>query len=344
MEGVARPQSDGADAPPSADATPAGVAQLDPPPAGAAAERPAVASPEAPPVHAAAPDVRASAGTTAESADTAADAAGPPSPPRSLRTWSPRRLTAACLALVAVSTLCAYLASAARAPVYAARADVLFELSGSSQEAERQLATQRVLLSSRGVLEPVARKFDVPLSELTRSQEVEQISGSEILRLQVRHPDRVLAVRLTQAVADGYVAAVSAPEAAGGEEQERQVRDKITQLSVTAAAVRARLEDIAAARAAGNAGPRATEEERQLQVQESTLSPQISALQAQLTELLVARENDRPARILTEAYLLDEPVAPQPVRAAAAGAMAGILLASLLLALALRGRGIFLPG
>jgi uncharacterized protein involved in exopolysaccharide biosynthesis len=257
--------------------------------------------------------------------------------------WSLRRLVGVSAALLLTTVLTAYLASAFQPTVYAAEADVLFEVTGSAQEGERQLATQEVLLSSRGVLSPVAEQFDVPLRDLTRSQDVEQLAGSQVLRTRVRNEDPDLAVRLTQAIAETYVESVSTGVVDTGAEQERRVRDEITDLSITAAAGRARLDEIAAARAAARGALAVTPEERQLQVEDTALAQRIGALQSQLTQILVARENASPGEILTPAYLLDGPVGPKPLRAAAAGAMVGLVLAISLLALGLGRRLPLLP-
>ena len=258
-----------------------------------------------------------------------------------LQSWSMRRVVTVSLVVLTLTILTSYLASAVQPTVYAAQADVLFEVTGSAQEGERQLATQEVLLGSRGVLAPAAERFDVPLRDLTRSQTVEQIAGSQVLRTQVRNQDPGLAVRLAQAIADSYVESVSSGAVNTDVEQERRLRDEITDLSITVATGRARLEQIAAARAAAVAqggALTATPEERQLQLQDTSLSQRISALQAQLTAILVARDNADRARVLTPAYLLDEPVGPRPERAAAAGALLGILLVAALVALASRRR------
>ncbi|MDQ3430706.1 MAG: hypothetical protein M3467_00470, partial [Actinomycetota bacterium] len=259
----------------------------------------------------------------------------------SLATWSLRRLATVCTAIGLVTVLTAYFASAIQPPVYGAQADVLFEVTGSAQEGGRQLATQEVLLGSRGVLAPAAERFDVPLRELTRSQSVEQISGSQVLRTSVRNEDPTLAVRLAQAIADSYVSSVSTGTVDIGAEQERRLRDEITDLSVTAASGRARLEEIAAGRAVAVAEARpapVTPEERQLQVQDTALAQRIGALQSQLTEILVTRESATRAKVLTPAYVLDEPVGPRPLRAAAAGVLLAIFLVAGLLALAARQR------
>ncbi|MBW3638388.1 MAG: hypothetical protein KY451_00825 [Actinobacteria bacterium] len=246
-------------------------------------------------------------------------------------------------ALMLLTMLCAYLASASQPTVYGAQADVLFEVTGTAQEFERQLATQEVLLGSRGVLAPVAERLDVSLRELTGSQEVEQIAGSQVLRAQVRNKDPELAVRLAQAIADSYVSSVTSGVSATGADEERRILGEITELSVTAAAGRSRLEQIAAARAAAPPGGAlvATQEERELQLQDVGLSQRISALQSRLSDILVERENATRARVLTPAYLLDEPVGPKPLRSAAAGAMVGLLLVVGMLAFGLRGRSIF---
>lgn len=255
-----------------------------------------------------------------------------------LERWSLARLVLTAIGLLLLCTAAAYVASAGRPTVYGAQADLLFKVPGSSQEAERQLATQEVLLSSRGVLAPVAERFNVPLPTLTAAQSVELLPGTQVLRMQVHDQDPDLAVRLTQAIADGYIASVSSGTSGAGSEEEREVRDQIAELSVTAAAGRARLDEIAAERAAGRATAETTREERRLQVEDTTLTQRINTLQTQLTEILVQGENARPADILTPAYLLDEPVGPRPQRAGAAGAMVGLVLGAGLLLVALRRR------
>ncbi len=260
--------------------------------------------------------------------------------------WSLQRLLTVAATVLLLTVLSAYFVSALQPTVYAAEADVLFSVTGSSQEGERQLATQEVLLSSRGVLSPVAERFDVPLPELTRSQDVEQLAGSQVLRTRIRNNEPELAVRLAQGVAESYVASVSTGVTDLGAEQERRLRDEITDLSVRAAAGRARLDEIAAARAGAAASPgglAVTAEERNLQVEDTALTQRVSALQSELTQILVQRETATPAEILTPAYLLDQPVGPRPVRAAAAGAMLGLVLSSGLLALGLRRRLAGLP-
>lgn len=261
--------------------------------------------------------------------------------PFAVRTWPLRRLATVCTAVLLLTVLTAYLASATQPTVYGAQADVLFEVTGSAQEFERQLATQEVLLGSRGVLAPVADRFDVPLRELTGSQGVEQIAGSQVLRTEVRNQDPDLAVRLAQAIADSYVASVTSVVTDISADEERRILNEITDLAVTAGTGRARLDVIASERAAAvteGGTLTAAQEERELQLQDTALSQRIGALQSRLTEIFTEREKATQARVLTPAYLLDDPVGPRPLRAAAAGAMVGLVLASGLLLLVLRHR------
>jgi uncharacterized protein involved in exopolysaccharide biosynthesis len=70
-----------------------------------------------------------------------------------------------------------------------------------------------------------------------------------------------------------------------------------------------------------------------------SLLGRIGSLQDRLTELQVLQITDAGARILTPAYLVDEPLEPQPQRAAAAGGLAGLFLACLVLLVVARTRG-----
>lgn len=82
----------------------------------------------------------------------AVEATAPPQSRSGVSTWSLRRLATVSTALMLLTILCAYLASASQPTLYGAQADVLFEVTGTAQEFERQLATQEVLLGSRGCL------------------------------------------------------------------------------------------------------------------------------------------------------------------------------------------------
>jgi capsular polysaccharide biosynthesis protein len=255
--------------------------------------------------------------------------------------WSLRRLAAVSVALIMLCVLAASVVSAAQSTVYGARVEVLYEVTGTSQSGERQLATQRVLLGGRSLLGPVAAEHGVPLTELARATDVERIGGSEVMRITVEDEDPDLALLLAQSIADSYVATVTGGLTDTGLEEEQRLRDQIRDETLAAEAGRARLDQIAAARAtpAPEAAPvPMSAEERELLSEDATRARRISELQAQLTQVMSDRWQTARVRVLTPAYLLESPVGPKPVRAAAAGAMAGLLLAAALMFLGLRGR------
>ncbi|HVM27385.1 MAG TPA: hypothetical protein VM433_06900 [Mycobacteriales bacterium] len=241
------------------------------------------------------------------------------------------------VSMIVLSTLAAYFAASLQPTTYGAQVEVLYELSGGGQEADRELATQEVLLSSRVILAPVAEELGVPLRELAGSQDVGQVADSQVLRTVIGNEDPQLAVRLAQAVAERYVQAAGTRPVPDGMQDPASLQARIADLNAEAAAVRAELGQLAAdrVRTGQPAGAPLTPAERALQAQDESLAGQIRAAQ---DELRLVQQSTARARILTPAYLLDEPLGPRPVRAGAAGAMVGIVLAGALVLLVARQR------
>jgi capsular polysaccharide biosynthesis protein len=173
-----------------------------------------------------------------------------PPPPRRIALWE---VVALLVLPVAVAALGAFATASLSDPVYAARSEIVFDLRRLDWSgAERYLETQKVVVSGRTLLAPIAETFDLPVLELERDLRVEKVGDSGVLRLQYRHPDPTLAQAVTKAITDRY--------------------------------------------------------------------------------LLVLREFERPDatshRLLTPTFVLEQPVAPQPLRAAAIGAVLGLALAA----------------
>ena len=284
-------------------------------------------------------------------------APSPPQPapatdaPGSLGAWaraasrtggSLRGTVAAVAGVLVLSLTSAFVVSALQPTTYGAQAEVYYEVTGSSQEADLQLATQQVLLGSRGVLEPVADTYGITLAELSESQQVERVGDSQVLRLLVTGTDAGLTVQLAQDIVDSYVQTVSA-DAGGAQDagREQALQQRIAELATVAAADRARLDELSEQRAQAVAAGRELDvsgEEQHLQARQQRLREQIATAQADLTRIGVARQIGGDARVLTPAYALDKPLGPNPVRAAAAGLIAGLLLSAAVIAYRTRSR------
>jgi uncharacterized protein involved in exopolysaccharide biosynthesis len=253
------------------------------------------------------------------------------------RWWTSRAaLAAAVAALVVLPALAAYLWSSSSPQVWAARAEVLFTGGDTqvAQRAEQQTATQVVVLGSRPVLEPAAEVLGRDVTSLEEALDVEQVEDSEVLRVTVVDPNPDAARRAAQAVVDQYVAMVSGP-AGGDAAQLELLQADLTQLDTRFREVNDRL----AAIVRPSAPARVLAEQARLENEARVLGQRVADLQDRITGLrLTDLDRSPPSRVLTPAYVLDDPVGPQPWRAAAAAAVVGTVVAALALAVLARRR------
>jgi uncharacterized protein involved in exopolysaccharide biosynthesis len=244
--------------------------------------------------------------------------------PRALRSILLLQL---CVLTVVGAAIASYLYSDRRQEIFGGRAEILYEGREirSATEAERQIATQRALLESASTLGPIAGRFGPALDDLDEHVSVESVGDSNVLRLTVGDADPALAVAVTQAVAESYIAQVRRGESPEIEKAKGLIESRIEELAGQLSDLQTRF---------GNAerqvaARQSTVEDGQLLAEMQSLLGRIGSLQDRLTELEVQQITDAGARILTRAYLLDEPLEPQPLRAAAAGAIAGLFVACL---------------
>jgi len=209
-------------------------------------------------------------------------------------------IAAACLAILFIAVVSALLVSALRDKVYGARVDILYVVARDTPDdaRERILATQQALIRSRAVLEPVARRDGVALDELQRAVSV-AVGLNDLLRLTVADEDPGRARSLARDVTTQYLRVSSriSPEAARGRELLRRQIDRLT--------VRARS---------------APEEERQ------SLNERIGRLEDRIVDLEVEDLAVPRAKVLSPPYVLEDPVSPDPTRAAVGGLLVGLVL------------------
>jgi len=237
--------------------------------------------------------------------------------------------------IVAGAAVAANLYADRQREVYGGRAEILYEGQEirTAAEGERQIATQLALLESASTLEPVARWFGVTIDDLGDDLSVASEADSNVLRATVANSDPALAVQMTQAVAESYIEQVRAADSPEIEQAKSFLESGIDRLSTELTGLEERY------RRAGSQAraPRTASDEQLLTAMQSLLG-RIDSLQDRLTELQVLQITDAGARILTPAYLLDEPLEPQPQRAAVAGGLAGLFLACLVLLVVARAR------
>lgn len=186
---------------------------------------------------------------------------------------------------------------------YAARTEIQYTVSQENASdflrTDRNLTTQTVLLTSRSVLGPVADANGISADDLTDQVTAAPVMGapgvaSEIIQVDVRDQNRETGVKLADDIGKQYLKVVNenSPKAY----IQRQLDDARRQLASAAAA----------------SAP--------------ALQSRITTLQGQLdTENIAGNQ----ATIVVPAYSVAAPAYPNPVFAAATGAMAGLVVAAL---------------
>lgn len=198
-------------------------------------------------------------------------------------------------------------------------------LQDSSVE-ERQLYTQMALIKSRAVLGAVVRDVgNESVEELERTLKVELVPGSAFLQVTVADPDPERARALVRAVVAQYTAVVNG----------RSARDEETWLNELADAQEAisqRLEELERQRQQwelpGQPLP-PREEETRLKAEEADLRVRLVELRARVDDSQALRAESEVLRVLTGPYVLPRPLSPTSGQALTAGALAGIVVATL---------------
>jgi hypothetical protein len=231
--------------------------------------------------------------------------------------------------------------SAAQPPTYGVVADILYEgdVTASSESADRELATQRLLLLSRSAIAQAAREADRSAKELTKDTSVEVPEGSSILRLQVEDESAATARAIAESLVTQYTTAVEERRAARVAGQRELIVTQIegraarlTEITARIAAVAAQIGIVPSTRTAP-AGLVA--EQQGLEAEAQLIRQQVADLQTQLVEIDVLNLEGGAGRaeVMVSPTVLEEPVAPQPLRAAAGGVLVGLLLVFALLTL-----------
>lgn len=255
--------------------------------------------------------------------------------------WSDLRVFTGGVAILVVvaSAAVAGTLAASGAPVYGGRAELLYRPgdSRSTADAERQLATQSVLLQSRVVLQPVAEAEGLQVEDLERAVEVEAVQRSEVLRLTIADADADRARRVAELVVERYLT-VTAPG-------EGLLAARRVELEERLATIRVAQDDRFARLAQFDASTEETGEEAPLEAslleeqfregERETTDLRDHLVQMELEEALAAQAAPT-AEVLTPAYVLEDPLEPRPLQAAAAGGLIGFLVAAALAAALLR--------
>lgn len=221
-----------------------------------------------------------------------------------------KQLALMAMLLVLIGSGVGFMVSLFSETQYAARAQLIYDVrelepTGFLRE-DRNLTTQQLLLSSRALLEPVATPNGLTVEELDEKLDATIVEGSEIINMELRDPSRETGTALLTAVNDQYLQFVNS---GGGQEDTRAY------LEAQLAAVSEQIT------AAGESS------------EVSSLSARRTDLSSQLDALNLAGPQ---AQILVPPYSVEDAVSPQPLLAAAAGGLAGVLIAAIVIGLVAR--------
>lgn len=220
--------------------------------------------------------------------------------------------------IVTVATVGAYVVSASGPKVYGARSEVVVEVADEVRvgDADRLIGTQMVVLKSRDVLGPAAEANGVDVDALADALEVSRVSTSDVLRLTVTDRDRDQALRMVSAVTARFIE-VSADSSI--DEATREFLDaRIAELSTRQNQI---------AQVLGQPPDVAPTDRGQLQLESQNLVQELADLRNRVTGLELEATGRGRARVVTTAYVLADPVKPQPSQAAALGLLVGLAVA-----------------
>jgi uncharacterized protein involved in exopolysaccharide biosynthesis len=253
------------------------------------------------------------------------------------RSWGIGTVAAIAGGVIVVCTLAAMPIVLSQPRVYGAQADLVFSSGGdvSDAAADRALVTGEVILRSRAVLEPVADATRIPVATLEEALSVEVVNQSNVVRITVADRDPDTARRLAQLIADQYQRQTSSTGSAADQQATTYLEGELRKLSDSLAATQARLDRLVRQRGPGSP---ASTRERQLQIAANSTQQRMARLQEQLVELQLGRLDQPRSRILAPAEVLEDPLKPRPVQAAAAGALIGVFVAALIVLVLFRPR------
>jgi hypothetical protein len=219
-------------------------------------------------------------------------------------------------------------------PVYAARADVQFRIDGpvssDNLRTDRRLSTQLVSITSRALLEPIAKERGLTYDVLRKATSTSIVDNSEVIRIEVRNTDRAKALSTVQAVVDAYLKRARGEFEVRRASLEKQVNVLVGEQQVVTDRVLAlgRAAETAAAVAPPGTTPVVSPELVLLQERDRSLEAQRLALRTQLNDLEYRIQTGGPAVMIGDPYGVNEQISPKPVLAEIAGGLVGLTLAA----------------
>ncbi|MDQ4092500.1 MAG: hypothetical protein M3143_03515 [Actinomycetota bacterium] len=245
------------------------------------------------------------------------------------------RLVLVALILILLGTGAGLAGALALPKTYGARAEILYPIGQDQQggdplRQDRQLSTQLVFLKSRAVLGPIAQKQGMQFKELDENLSVEVLQTSEVIQVEAHGKTKEAARQTLQAVVDGYLALADQPSGVP-----RNLEAQLAATRANTARIQTQVEQLTAGVVAGTATQTALNDAR---AQLTASVDREKAIQVRIDEINLTGRSGPNAQLLTQPYVLPDPVSPQPLIAAGTGALVGLLVAGGVVAVGARRR------
>jgi capsular polysaccharide biosynthesis protein len=234
--------------------------------------------------------------------------------------------------IVAVATMAAYIYADGQQKVYGGQFQVVYQngQATSADQIQLDMQTQKALVGSAATLQPVADEFRMPLDTLSKHVSASVDGISNVMTVTASDPDSTRAVDIAKAVADSYMQKASSQSSTQTVQARALLQRRVQRLTDQLR----RLQEASSATTIVPGSP----EQSQLLAQTQAVLGRISALEDQLTQLDIEKATGPRSQVITPAHLLADPLEPQPLRTAAAAAIAGLVLAGLVVLVAARPR------
>ena len=210
-------------------------------------------------------------------------------------------------AIVIGTSILGYVVASMGPAKYGVRSEIDYPLaqenpSGSQLRQDRLLSTQLVALKSQAVLQPIANKFKMSLSELSKITTVKVLQDSEVLQVEVDNASQTKALSLVGAIVGGYLKSTGPDVSA---KTESYLQGQINDINKTITTLNAGVADAESRRLAQNPVPAQSASELQLQSQLTDALNQRSTLQQSLNTATI-NQFQTPARHGAHAALPDQ--------------------------------------
>lgn len=244
------------------------------------------------------------------------------------------RLVLLALTIILLGTAAGLAGALVLPKTYGARAEVLYsvgrEQGGDPLKQDRQLSTQLVLLKSPRLLGDVAKKQGRQFNDLDKEVSVLVLANSNVIQVEAAGTSKLGAMQTLQAVMDGYLALASQPTGTT-----LYLEKQLVDAQAKTQELRTREQQLVPAVAAGN-GTQVSLTDARAQI--ITAVDQEKAIENQIQQAKLRGEGGPPVQLLTPPYTLPDPVFPQPLIAAGTGALVGLVVASIVVAVGARRR------